>query len=376
MSHIYCDYKNIAKAGMSEKIKILYLDDELNNLVGFKASLRLDYIIYTAQNATEALAYLDKNPDIRVIFCDQRMPDKTGVEFFEEIRSVHPYPIRILLTAYADIESVIDAINRGHVFRYVKKPWIDADIITAIEEANKFYMANSMLSIKNEELRKAYVELDKFAYSVSHDIRGPLVGISGGIDLALQSGDINEIREILVMMEKSVSKLDTFILNMHDYYSLERGELKITAIDFNEVAKETEEIFRIYAKAAQIDFKIEVKQNESFWNDVTSINLIINNLLTNAFKYQRKDVEHKTVTLSIEVFRGYTTIIVSDNGSGIDKKHIDEIYNLFFRAHVQESGSGLGLFNVKSVVLKLNGTIDVNSTLGEGTTFTVVIPHK
>nr|WP_294897524.1 hybrid sensor histidine kinase/response regulator [uncultured Pedobacter sp.] len=361
---------------MSEKIKILYLDDELNNLIGFKASLRLDYIIYTAQNSAEALAHLDKNPDIRVIFCDQRMPEKTGVEFFEEIRSIHPHPIRILLTAYADIESVIDAINRGHVFRYVKKPWLDTDIISAIEESNKFYLANSMLSIKNEELRKAYIELDRFAYSVSHDIRGPLVGISGGVDLALQTYDIAEIKEILSLMQKSVSKLDAYILSMHDYYSLERGELKITSIDFNEVAKETEEIFAIYAKTAKIDFKIEVTQNESFWNDALSISLIINNLLTNAFKYQRKDVEHKRVTLTIEVLKGSATLIVSDNGTGIDKKYISEIFDLFFRAHVQESGSGLGLFNVKSAVSKLDATIDVNSTLGEGTIFTVVIPHK
>jgi two-component system sensor histidine kinase/response regulator len=97
---------------MSEKIKILYLDDELNNLIGFKASLRLNYIIYTAQNSDEALAYLSKNSDIRVIFCDQKMPEKTGVEFFEEIRSIHPHPIRILLTAYTDVESLIEAINR------------------------------------------------------------------------------------------------------------------------------------------------------------------------------------------------------------------------------------------------------------------------
>lgn len=361
---------------MSEKIKILYLDDELNNLIGFKATLRLDYIIYTAQNSTEALAYLNKHPDIRVIFCDQRMPDKTGVEFFEEIRSLHPYPIRILLTAYTDIESVIDAINRGHVFRYVKKPWLDADIISAIDEANKFYLANSMLSIKNEELRKAYVELDKFAYSVSHDIRGPLVGISGGIDLALQSDDIIEIKEILRMMEKSVSKLDTFILNMHDYYSLERGGLKITDISFNEIVKEIEEIFGIYAKASKIDFKINVNQKEPFWNDVISINLIINNLLTNAFKYQKQDNENKFVHLNIDVHRGSATISVSDNGSGIDQKYKDEIFNLFFRAHVKESGSGFGLFNVKSALQKLNGTIDVNTVLGEGSTFTVTIPHK
>lgn len=361
---------------MSEKIKILYLDDELNNLIGFKATLRLDYIIYTAQNAAEALAYLEKHPDIRVIFCDQRMPDKTGVEFFEEIRAAFPHPIRILLTAYTDIESVIDAINRGHVFRYVKKPWLDADIVSAIEEANKFYLANSVLAIKNEELRKAYIELDKFAYSVSHDIRGPLVGISGGIDLALQTDNITEIKEILVMMEKSVSKLDTFILNMHDYYSLERGSLQITDIDFNEIAKETEAIFRIYAKTSKINFEISVNQKEQFWNDVLSIKLIINNLLTNAFKYQRKDNPEKYVKLSIDVHRGITTIVVSDNGAGIDEKYKNEIFNLFFRAHEKESGSGFGLFNLKSALQKLNGTINVETVLGEGSTFTVIIPHK
>jgi two-component system sensor histidine kinase/response regulator len=361
---------------MSEKIKILYLDDELNNLIGFKASLRLDYIIYTAQNSDEALGYLSKNPDIRVIFCDQKMPEKTGVEFFEEIRSIHPHPIRILLTAYTDVESVIEAINRGHVFRYVKKPWIDADISSAIEEANKFYIANSMLSIKNEELSKAYIQLDKFAYSVSHDIRGPLVGISGGINLALQTYNIDEIKEILKLMEKSVTKLDTFILNMHDYYSLERGELKITDIDFNNFGKETEAIFAIYAKAAQIDFKISINQNKSFWSDAASIKLIINNLVTNAFKYQKKSEINKKVTLNIEVLRDSATIKVGDNGTGIDKKYIDQIFNLFFRAHVQEAGSGFGLYNVKSALLKLNGTIDVNSTLDEGTTFTVVLPNK
>ncbi|WP_442796303.1 hybrid sensor histidine kinase/response regulator [Pelobium manganitolerans] len=361
---------------MSEKIKILYLDDEHNNLVGFKASLRFDYSIYIAQNATEALAYLDKHPDIRVIFCDQRMPDKTGVEFFEEIRQSHPHPIRILLTAYADIESVVDAINRGHVFRYVKKPWIEADIISAIDEANKFYIANSMLSIQNEELRKAYVELDKFAYSVSHDIRGPLVGISGGINLALQTADIKEIKEILSLMERSVAKLDAFIMDMHDYYSLERGELKISAIDFNEVAKEKHDIYAIYARASNIDFQMEVEQKELFWNDLASVNLIINNLVTNAFKYQRKEAKDKKVKLKISVSRGYTTIVVSDNGMGIDEKHINEIYNLFFRAHVEESGSGMGLYNVKSTVRKLDGTIEVESVVGQGTTFTVVLPHK
>ncbi|MDO8993604.1 MAG: response regulator [Daejeonella sp.] len=68
-----------------EKIKILYVDDEINNLTGFKASFRMNYNIMIAVNATDAMQHLSSHPDIRVIFCDQRMPGKTGVQFFEEI---------------------------------------------------------------------------------------------------------------------------------------------------------------------------------------------------------------------------------------------------------------------------------------------------
>src|SRR5471030_3329945 len=134
---------------MSEKIKILYVDDEPDNLVGFKASLRMDYHILTAVNVPQAIGFLDHYPEIKIIFCDQRMPGKTGVEFFEEIRTSHPLPVRILLTAYTDVEAIINAINKGNIFRYVKKPWTEPDIISAIDEANKFYLANSMLSVKN-----------------------------------------------------------------------------------------------------------------------------------------------------------------------------------------------------------------------------------
>src|ERR1700740_161496 len=117
---------------MSEKIKILYIDDEPENLLGFKAMLRVDYHVFIADNIERGIAILDANPDIRIIFCDQRMPDKTGVAFFKKIRINHPLPVRILLTAYNDIEPIIEAINIGHIFRFVKKPWTEGDIVSSI----------------------------------------------------------------------------------------------------------------------------------------------------------------------------------------------------------------------------------------------------
>jgi len=361
---------------MPDKIKILYIDDEPNNLIGFKASFRLDYTVYTAGNTDEAFALLDKYPDTRMIFCDQRMPHKTGVEFFEEVREKHPLPIRILITGYTDIEAVIDAINRGHIFRYVKKPWVDADIISAIEESNKFYTANSLLAIKNNELQIAYNELDKFAYSVSHDIRGPLSGILGAIRVVKHLESIDDMKEMLYLMENSVKKLDTFILSVHDYYNLQRGELKITEISLDNLVKDLRDIYSIYSNANEIKFTTEVNQTEAFRCDETSLKLILNNLLSNAFKYQRRDNEEKLVELSAKIDKNTAYFTVKDNGIGIPNNHLGEIFNLFYRATTTEAGSGFGLYNVKDALLKLNGEIEVDSVLGEGATFKVKIPSK
>jgi signal transduction histidine kinase len=359
---------------MSDKIKILYIDDEPDNLVGFKASLRLQYHIFTAVNIPQALSVLENHPDIAVVFCDQRMPGKTGVEFFEEIRISHPKPVRILLTAYTDVESIINAINRGNIFRYVRKPWLETDIISAIDEAHKFYQANSALNIKNEELQRAYNELNKFAYSVSHDIRGPLSGILGAINIAREIDDVEEMREMLFLMEKSLKKLDTYIISMHDYYSLQRGELKIAELDFPALFDELRPLYDVLAKTNHVSFTVDIQQEEVFRSDAVPLKLIFNNLLSNAFKYQDKKRANKSVYVNVEVKKGIATILISDTGIGILGTHIGEIFNLFYRANSQEVGSGFGLYNVKTALLKLNGQIEVNSVMNQGTTFKVTIP--
>ena len=309
-----------------------------------------------------------------MVFCDQRMPGKSGVEFFEDIRISHPLPIRILLTAYTDVEAIIDAINKGNIFRFVRKPWAEADIISAIGEAYKFYMTNSMLSKKITELQKAYDELNKFAYSVSHDIRGPLAGVLGAINIAREVDDVEEMKEMLFLMEKSLKKLDTYIISMHDYYSMQRGELEIKEIDFKNLMEEISPLFVVTAKALNINFSLNISQSEIFRSDEIPLKIIFSNLLSNAFKYQDQKNKDKSVSVNVEVKNNSATIVVKDTGIGILGSHIGEIFNLFYRANYQEVGSGFGLYNVKNAVLKLNGQIEVNSSMGLGSTFTVTIP--
>lgn len=142
----------------NDKINILYVDDELNNLVSFKALFRIKYNIHTAISGEEAIKIL-RNKLINIIITDQRMPQMTGVEFLESILEEFPDPIRILLTGYTDMNAVIDAINKGKIFHYLTKPWNEEELDLTINRAYDIYKQkmeekemNSKLSLTNEQL--------------------------------------------------------------------------------------------------------------------------------------------------------------------------------------------------------------------------------
>jgi len=359
-----------------DKIKVLYIDDEVNNLQSFKATFRYDYQVLLASSAQEALDVMASESDICVVLSDQRMPSKTGIQFFEEMRHLYPLPVRILITAYTDIETVIDGINRGHIFRYIKKPWVASDIQMAIEEAYKFYVSTHLLERRNAELLVAYEELGKFAYSVTHDIKGPLLSALGAIDVASSIDDIFEMRAILEMMDTSLKKLDIYIKSIHNYYSLKRGQLTFEAIQFDKIINDMVDLFRLAGVTEQVRFEVDIEQIGSFYSDAVTISVVINNLISNAVKYQKISNIDKYVGIAIRANEQQAQIVVKDNGIGIDAKYIGQIYNMFYRATDQDSGAGFGLYNVKEAIHKLNGSIEVLSELNEGTTFIVKLPSK
>lgn len=117
---------------------VLYVDDEINNLNSFKAAFRRDFNIYVAQSAREGRKVLDTN-EIGVIITDQRMPVMTGIEFLESILTIYPDTIRILLTGFSDMNAVMDAINRGQVYKYLVKPWQNEELKLYIQNALEIY---------------------------------------------------------------------------------------------------------------------------------------------------------------------------------------------------------------------------------------------
>ncbi|WP_018625978.1 response regulator [Niabella aurantiaca] len=120
---------------------VLYVDDEIHNLNSFKACFRRDFSVFTAQSVAKALQIL-KEQKIHLIITDQRMPETTGIEFLESIINDYPDIIRMLLTGYADINAVVDAINKGRVFKYIQKPWEEALLRQTIMEGLELYTFN------------------------------------------------------------------------------------------------------------------------------------------------------------------------------------------------------------------------------------------
>ncbi|RZL49265.1 MAG: hybrid sensor histidine kinase/response regulator [Pedobacter sp.] len=355
----------------SQTVRVLYIDDEDNNLQAFKASFRRQYEIYTAISAEEGLKIL-KNVNLHIIIADQKMPKTTGVEFFKSIAISHPDPIRILLTGYTDIDALADAINQGEIYRYIQKPWNDLELHNSIKNAYDAYKAKEDLRNKIAELEKTNDELNRFIYSISHELRAPLVSVIGIVGLVKMEGLFNTSGEYWGLIETCSNKLDYYIQKTLQYYKNNKTTSDITEIDFERLVAELIEIYAYTDKDTQ--FTVNIDQQTPFKGDLFRIEVILGNLISNAIKYQKVAELNKKVNIDVDVSPETVQISISDNGMGILNEHLEKIFTQFFKSKVHH-GSGLGLFIVKEALNKIDGRISVSSDLDHGTTFKITIPN-
>lgn len=132
-------------------IHVLYLDDEAHNLTAFRAAFRRIFHVHVTTEPTEAVQLLREHP-IEVVISDQKMPGLSGVEFFEMIMTDFPEPVRMLLTGHADIDAVIDAINKGQIYKYISKPWNEPELQSLVEEAADQYRRKRNVQLEGTRL--------------------------------------------------------------------------------------------------------------------------------------------------------------------------------------------------------------------------------
>ncbi len=359
-----------------ERNKILIVDDELQNLQSFKATFRRIYNVFTAQSAEEGFNILLEEPDICVVVSDHKMPVKTGVEFLEDLKTMYPEMIRIVLTGYADLDSTRDAINKANVYRFLNKPWNEADLAGTLASAVELFLTRGQLKKQREELENTYAELSRFVYSASHDLRAPLVSVMGLIHLAKQDPAFPKDEIYLPLIEQSIMKLDVFVKNIVDYYQNKERSNKPAVVNIEGILKEVFDALEFYRQKEGIQRETKIEINSPIVCDEFRLRVILNNLISNAIKYQRKEETNKKINVEVAADAEMITISVEDNGIGIKAESLQSLFEMFYRATNQDSGSGIGLYIVKDAIHKMNGTIIVESEFGKGSRFVVKIPNQ
>lgn len=357
------------------KDKILYIDDEQPNLVTFSAVFRRKYKVLTALTLSKGREILEENPDIKVIISDQNMREGTGVDFFYSIKNTHPDIIRIILTGFSDQQAMYDGINKANVYRFLTKPWNEIDIAKTIESGIELYNNRHSIGEKNAELEKAYNELSRFVYSASHELRAPLVSVLGLVEIAKHDESTKD-NQYLPLIEKSILKLDSFVRNIVNYYQNKEIENTAVKMDIKALIDEAVESILFHQDVPGIDIQIEVNTDGDFYNDKTRFQMVLNNLISNGIKYQREEEPNKRLRIEVTDTSNGIKLEVSDNGIGVEQEDLENLFDMFYRATSQNTGSGIGLYIVKEAIAKLEGEISVKSELGEGTTFTVLVPNK
>ena len=229
------------------------------------------------------------------------------------------------------------------------------------------------VATRTKSLEKSNKEMDRFVYSISHDIRSPLSSIQGLINI--MKIDPNENEKYLNLIESSIIKLDNYTKDILDYTRNSRAKLSPQLIDLNEIVDKCIGQIKYASNSNNMEFNKNINLSEPFHTDSWRFEVILNNLLSNAVKYREKSRNQPFVNIDASITKNKLRLNITDNGIGIDKSHLGKIYDMFYRASEDSQGSGLGLYIVSETVVLLGGSIDIKSTVGEGTTINLELPN-
>ncbi|WKK78796.2 ATP-binding protein [Marivirga arenosa] len=227
---------------------------------------------------------------------------------------------------------------------------------------------------KNDLLEQTNAELDRFVYSVSHDLRAPLNSIQGLINIGDTTDDTQELKQLLGMMKNRVKKLYSFIDEIINFARNTRTEILKKEVNLYDLVKETFENTQYRELSADIDFRMKIPKDTILETDIGRLSVILNNLIDNAIKYHRHSYPGKYIAVQSEDLGSDLSIKIIDNGQGIPSNAQDKIFDMFYRASENSKGSGLGLYIVKDMTERLGGSISLESESGEGTIFTIILP--
>jgi signal transduction histidine kinase len=227
---------------------------------------------------------------------------------------------------------------------------------------------------KNQELMKTNKELDRFVYSASHDLRSPISSVRGLIGLVRLNPHSPDAKSYLEIMDNQLIGLNKFIEDIVLYSRNTRVTVKRDLIDLKKLVDEILISLQFYPGAEKINIEVNIPDETTLYSDLTRVKIVLANLLSNALKYSDPAKENPFIKISATKIQTHLAISVQDNGAGIDHRSVSKIFDMFYQGNEKSDGSGLGLYIVRETLEKIQGEISVQSELGKGSEFKVVLP--
>ncbi len=229
---------------------------------------------------------------------------------------------------------------------------------------------------KNKELEKLNKELNNLIYSITHDFRSPILAVKALIELLKKDQFSNQhTKDLLDLVILSIDKLDNQIIDIYNFIVNINLDVKYSKVDLRELVEETFKLVE-HVVPYKVKLILNIEDASEFYTDQYRLNIILNNLISNAVKYSKNSDDNAFVEFTAKVNEKECFFSVRDNGEGIPENLKEKVFDIYFRVNEKVSGTGLGLFICSQAVEKLNGTIELNTILGEGSTFTVTIPNS
>ncbi|MEQ8361846.1 MAG: ATP-binding protein [Cyclobacteriaceae bacterium] len=369
---------------LNKKLKILFLEDILEDVELVERTLNKEGIKFdmVLVDSKEEFIEAIRNNAFDVILSDHTLAQFNSSEALKICRRLGIMAPFILVTGSVSEEFAITRMKQG-ADDYILKSSLQrlpSAIINALGQRklqSERLEAELALRNQNEELIKINEELDSFVYSVSHDLRAPLLSLLGLLNISRMDERPRDpaYDQYFDMMEKSITKLDGTLKEILDYSRNARTEVKAVEIDLVHLIKKAIQKLEHMKGFNEIEISIDTRRvHLPFFSDPYRISVIFENLLSNAIKY-RNSRKKCSLLIQLDITQTEAVVSFSDNGIGIDEKIIPNIFKMFYRGTEQSEGAGLGLYLVKETAQKIGGNIKATSQLGSGSAFEFTIPN-
>jgi len=403
-----------------ESPQILIIDDEPYILSSLTRLFQQEgYELLTASSGEEGLSLLRRFHPVPLVISDYQMSGMNGAEFLEQVYNEWPDTVRMILSLYGDLDAVLSAINRGHIYKFIPKPWDNDDLKITVANALERYdlykqnreLAES-LTQKNEELNRFNEHLEQLvvrrtqdlarvqeqllqsqklaavgtlASGIAHDFNNMLAAIIGYTEMASIDCDDGTKKKYLHQVLIAADRAKNLIKQILTFSRQTSHDKK--PVDMRIILKEALALIRA-SLSATIQIRSDITDSHCTINaDLTQIHQIILNLCTNAAQamgekggfldvtLMRIDVDSALPGRHPQLIPGsYAKLTVADTGTGIDPAIRDRIFEPFFTTKEIGEGTGLGLSVVYGIVTDHGGTITVSGEVGKGAVFDVYLP--